>query len=54
LAQQLPSYGPDGKLLKPAKLAAVDGGRAISSGTPEIAFIALKNLQNSRICYVLM
>jgi hypothetical protein len=31
-----------------------DGGRAISPGTPKIAFIALKNLQNPHVCHVLM
>jgi uncharacterized protein YidB (DUF937 family) len=36
LAQQLPSYGPDGKLLSPAKLAAVDGAGPFRPEPPKL------------------
>src|SRR6202163_2270922 len=61
LAQQLPKAvdhaSPDGKLhIRPeaCEITVPGSGRAISSGTPKVAFIALKNLQNPHICHVLM
>jgi hypothetical protein len=61
LAQQLPAAvdraGPDGKLAHTAwALEEIGSGRrqGDSSRTGEIAFIALKNLQNPRICHVPM
>jgi len=61
LAQQLPTAvdraNPDGKLAHMAwDLGKIGSGQrqGDSSRTGKIAFIALKNLQNPRICHVPM
>jgi hypothetical protein len=61
LAQQLPTAmdraSPDGKLaLRPGPRKKIEfrQWQGDSSRTAKIAFIALKNLQNPRICHVPM